>query len=58
MYTLLNEKNLEEIFSKFFFASVPILSFSQNLIYFFSTPYKNIKLKKNKNFIWYLNSDD
>jgi hypothetical protein len=49
-------KMLRRNFLKIFFSSLPILF----LIKFdlFSFPSRKTKLKKNKNFVWYLNNGD
>jgi len=43
-------------FLKTFFSSLPILFLMKVDLFFFK--HNKLKLKKNKNFIWYLNSDD
>ena len=43
-------------FLKTFFSLIPILFLMKFDL--FSFHFKKIKLKKNKNFVWYLNNDD
>ena len=47
-------KMLRRNFLKIFFSSLPILFLMKFDL--FSFHYRKIKLKKNKNFVWYLNN--
>ena len=49
-------KKFRRNFLKIFFLSLPVLFLMK--LDLLSFRYKKIKLKKNKNFIWYLNNND
>jgi len=49
-------KKFRRNFLKIVFSSLPIIFFMKFNLFSFHP--KKTKLKKNKNFIWYLNSDD